>query len=254
MLVDKQQPAEAARVLREHIAKHPKAVTERKLLIRVLGAMGDLGAAKQEAARLAALLGPNAPEPWIELGHAHELSHRYEDALALYDRAGEVAPRDARGPSEAGIRAAHWGELEVAARRLEEALRRKPADARIWHVLGLVRVALGDLPGARNAYRAGLKANSRVLANRVGLATLALIAEDPAEALVQYDAIILARPRFADAQLGRSWALIKLGRFAEAEQALGRAAELKADPKALRAQQALLRRARAQRRPPVESN
>ena len=113
----------------------------------MLALSGDLGGARKEAERLSALLGPTSPVPWIELGHAHELQHKYDEALTLYDRAAEVAPRDPSGPGTGGLRAARWGEPELAEPRLEEALRRNPGDARLWHALGLVRVRLGNSRG-----------------------------------------------------------------------------------------------------------
>jgi hypothetical protein len=53
-----------------------------------------------------------------------------------------------------------------------------------------------------------------------------LVRRDASAALREYDAILAERPRFADAQLGRAWALAELGRFAEAERALTDAARL----------------------------
>jgi tetratricopeptide (TPR) repeat protein len=244
MLVSRGQPAEAARELKSYIAEHPPAIAERKLLIRVDGVTGDLGAAEREAVELGKLLGAASPVPWIELGHAQELAHHYDRALALYDRAADVAPRDPAGPREGGLRAAHWGELEAAEPRLEEALRRDPRDASVWHALGVVRIHLNDLDGAEKAYRSGLQADPRALENHVGLATVALLRRDPAGALVQYDAIIAARPRFADARLGRSLALIELGRFDEAERALDAAQRLGANPESVERQRRLLKHLR----------
>lgn len=244
MLVDRDEPAEAARELQSYIAEHPPAIAERRLLIRVDGVTGDLGAAEREATALGKLLGPGSPVPWIELGHAEELAHHYDRALALYDRAAAVAPRDPAGPREGGLRAARWGELEAAEPRLEEALRRNPRDATVWHALGVVRLHQHDLDGAEKAYRSGLQADPNALENRVGLATVALVRHDPAAALVQYDAIITARPRFADARLGRSLALIELGRFGEADRALDVAGRLGANPGSVARQRALLQRLR----------
>jgi Flp pilus assembly protein TadD len=78
------------------------------------------------------------------------------------------------------------------------------------------------------------------VADHVGLATLALLRGDAAAALVEYDAIVSARPKFADAQLGRSWALMKLGRLDDARRALDRAEELGASAPPLRAQRRAL--------------
>ncbi len=244
LLAEKGRYDEAAAVLRADIRKHPPAIEDRRMLVRVLALTGNLGAAEREAEQLGNVLGKASPVPWIEMGHAYELAHRYDDALAMYDRAAQVAPRDEAGPREGGLRAARWGEVELAEPRLVKALRRNPRDAEVWHALGLVRMRRGDSAGARQAYESGLKADPRALDNRVGLATLALKQHQPAAALVQYDAIIAARPRFADARLGRSLALLELGRLDEARQALDRAAELGADGAAVAAQRRLLRELR----------
>lgn len=245
MLVDKGQNDEAIRILRDHLEQYPKAVTERRLLIRILGATGDLDAAAREAEQLSRQLGAGDPRPLVEMGRVFELAHAYERALEMYDAAARVAPRDATGPREGGMRAARWGEVELAEPRLEEALRRAPSDARVWHALGVVRVKLGDFDGATRAYQAGLRADPKALENHIGLATLAVRADDPDAALRHYDAVIAARPRFADAYLGRSWALLRLGRLDEAEAALLQAARAGADARAQAAQRRLLTRLRA---------
>jgi Flp pilus assembly protein TadD len=244
LLVERGQTDEAVRMLREHLSRHPSDLIARRTLVRVLAVTGNLGAAETEARRLAAQLGASDPVPFIELGHAYEIAHRYEEAIQAYDRASAVAPRDPRGPGEGGLRAARWGELELALPRLEEALRRDPRDARLWHALGIVRLKLGDAAGASLAYRSGLQANPGALENRIGLATLALATDDPEAALAQYDAIIAARPRFADAHLGRSWALVILGRLDDAQAALDMGARLGANPRVVTRQRELVRRLR----------
>ena len=93
MLVDKGRSEEAARVLEAHLAKHPEAVPERRLLIRIDASMGQLGHAQEQAEALAKILGPSSPIPWVELGYALELSHRYDEALEQYDHAADAAPR-----------------------------------------------------------------------------------------------------------------------------------------------------------------
>jgi len=209
LLADTGRYADAAELLRRHLVEHPDSVPERRLLIRVLAATGRMDQAQAEVERLAELVGPADPRPWIELGHALELNHEYERALEMYDRAAAVSPRDPAGPLTGGLRAARWGEAELARPRLEEALRRDSSNARAWHALGLVRLHLGDADGARGAYDSGLQANPNSVENRIGLATVALRLEQLDEALRQYDAILEDRPRFADAHLGRYFVLIK---------------------------------------------
>ncbi len=240
LLVDHGKYADAQALLEKRLAAHPDDVPSRRLLIRVFGAEGDLGRAKQQAELLSARLGPKSPVPWVELGHALELSHRYDEALGLYDLAADAAPTDPLGPKTGGLRAARWGERELSRPRLEEALRRDSRDAEVWHALGLVCLGLGDLEAAERAYRSGLMADPRALENHVGLPTLAFMRERPSDALREYDAILAARPKHADALLGRSLALIELHRLDEAERALADAAALGADPAVVAKQRRLL--------------
>jgi tetratricopeptide (TPR) repeat protein len=240
MLVQKGRPAEAVQELEAYLQKQPNAVAERRLLIRVHASMGQMGRAQAQAQALAQVLGPTSPVPWVELGYALELSHRYDEALEQYDHAAEVAPRDPLGPLTAGLRAARWGEAELAEPRLVEALRRDTRNAEAWHALGLARARLGNVEGATLAYQSGLRADPGALQNRVGLATLAVLRGDATAALREYDALVAARPKFADAHLGRSWALLKLGRLDDAQHALDRAEELGASARPLGAQRRAL--------------
>jgi tetratricopeptide (TPR) repeat protein len=245
MLVDKGRSAEATSELEAYLRLHPQAVPERRLLIRIYASMGQMGLAEQQTQALARTLGPQSPVPWVELGYALELGHRYDEALEQYDHAAEAAPHDALGPLTGGLRAARWGEVELAEPRLVEALRRDPSNSEGWHALGLVRVRRGDLDGARSAYSSGLRADPRAVDQHVGLATIAVLRGNAAAALSEYDAIVSARPQFADAQLGRSWALLKLGRLDDAERALDRARDLGASPRPLGAQRRALAAARS---------
>lgn len=175
---------------------------------------------------------PNDPRAWIDLGHGYELQHRYDDALAAYDEAARVAPKDPRGPREGGLRCAKWGENEAARPRLEEAIRRGDDDPSTFHALGLVRLSLGDRKGAREAYLAGLKtprgdADATCV---LGLATLAVVESDAKEALRWYDELIKRRPNVPGAHLGRAWALATLGRFESADDAVQDAVSRGAEP------------------------
>src|SRR5258706_8193387 len=242
LLVDKGRADEASQLLTAYLQKHPNALAERRLLIRVEASRGQLGAAQTQVVLLEKRLGPHSPVPLVELGHALEMAHRYDEALAAYDRAAELSPRDPLGPLTGGLRAARWGELDLAEPRLREAVRRDPKDPAAWHALGLVQLSQGNAQGAEQAYRSGLLADPAALENRVGLATLALSRGDLSAALEQYDAIAARRPNLADAQLGRSFALLGLGRFDEARHALGEAERLGGDRRGIAAQRRELTR------------
>jgi tetratricopeptide (TPR) repeat protein len=245
LLAERGQTADAIELLEAHVREHPPALDERRLLIRLHGAMSNGAAASAHAERLAELMPASSPVPWLELGAACELSHRYDDALAAYDRAASVAPRDSSGPKRGGMRAARWGELELAEPRLSEAVRRDPSDGEAWHALGLVRTGLGQLDAARQAYTAGISADPDTLENRLGLATVALRLNEPAAALAQYDLLLEARPKFTAALLGKSWSQILMGDYGAAEATLAQAERLGADRGSIERQRVELR-ARAQ--------
>jgi tetratricopeptide (TPR) repeat protein len=196
------------------------------MLIRLLAFNADLNGARAEVSELERLLPQGDPLPWIELGHAFELVHRFEEALAAYDTAASVAPESPAGPREGGMRCARWGEVEEARPRLEEAVKRGANDADTWHALGLVRLHQKDYDAAEDAYRHGLAADPGASENLLGIATVAVIKDDAPAALAAYDALAARRPRFGAAELGRAWALAKLGRAEEARRALDRAEQL----------------------------
>jgi Flp pilus assembly protein TadD len=244
VLTDRGRYADARALIEKRLATHPEDQKARRLLVRVSGLEGDLGRARRAAEDLAAHSPPGSPEPWVELGYALELAHRYDEALALYDRASELAPRNPLGPKTGGMRAARWGERELARPRLEEALRRDSRDAEAWHALGLVCLGLGDHQSAEQAYRSGLMADPHALENRVGLATLAFAQSRPELALHEYEAILAERPKQTAAMLGRSLALIQMGRLDDAESALSEAAARGADRDVIRRQREHLARTR----------
>ncbi|HEY1960348.1 MAG TPA: tetratricopeptide repeat protein [Polyangiaceae bacterium] len=218
--------SEAEELLRHEIAEHPDDVPARKLMVRLLGFDGDLGAAAHQVEELRAHVAKGDPSPEIELGHAYELAHKFDEALAQYDKAAAIAPDSPKGPLEGGMRCARWNEPEAAEPRLEEAIRRGARDADTYHALGIVKLHLRDFDGAERAYREGLRVDPSHDENMLGLATVALMREDPAAALAAYDALVKKHPGYAAGELGRAWALAKLGRKNEARAALDRAESL----------------------------
>jgi tetratricopeptide (TPR) repeat protein len=239
-LVRQGRDDEAVDALRQRLSSHPDDVPARRLLIRLLGSIGDIVAARAEVEELARRVPHDDPAPYLELGHALELTHSYDEALQAYDEAAAVAPTSPDGPREGGMRSAHWGEIEEARPRLEEALRRGARDAETWHALGLVRLHLNDYEGAAQAYRSGAEADPKDASCWLGLASVGVAQGDAALALTAYDQVLARSPRFAAAELGRAWALTQLGRRDEAERALDLAQELGAPPAPLSKQRAAL--------------
>jgi tetratricopeptide (TPR) repeat protein len=225
-LTRQHRETEAIATLRADIAQHPDELEARKLLARLLAFTGDLPAARAELDALSKLLPPGDPTPWIELGHAYELAHRFEEALAAYDTAASVAPSSPAGPLEGGLRCARWGEVDEARPRLEEAVRRGAHDVETFHTLGLVCLHQKDYAAAEAAYRAGIAADQKDAACWIGLATVGVAEGDAPKALAAYDGVLARHPAYAPAALGRAWALLKLGRNDEAKRAIDLAAQL----------------------------
>jgi tetratricopeptide (TPR) repeat protein len=225
-LVRQHREADAVALLRARLHAAPDDLAARRLLVRVLAFAGDVAGARAEVAELFARMPDGSPTPYLELGHALELAHRYDEALDAYDAAAAAAPASPEGPREGGMRCAHWGEAEAARDRLEEAVRRGSRDAETWHTLGLVRLKLGDFDGAAGAYREGAAADPARADCWLGLATVAVARGDAQGALDAYDRLLARRPKFAPAELGRAWALAKLGRTDEARSAIDHAEEL----------------------------
>ncbi len=240
-LARQHREAEGISLLRGELAARPDDLDARRLLIRLLAVASDLPAAREEVRALASRLPSDDPSPWIELGHALELVHQFDEAMAAYQAAADAAPASPAGPREAGTRAARWGEWEQARVWLEEAVKRGAHGEELWHTLGLVRLNLHALGGAREAYARGAAEDPKSVDCWLGLATVALAAHDWTAALAAYDAVLQRRPGWGDGELGRAWALARLGRGEEAGRALDRAEEMGSDRAALAKQRALLR-------------
>jgi len=89
-----------------------------------------------------------------------------------------------------------------------------------------VRLHLRDFEGAADAYEKGLAADPKSTENLLGLASVAVVRGDPAAALAAYDRILQRKPSYAGAELGRAWALARLGRKDDAKRALDHAEQL----------------------------
>ena len=114
----------------------------------------------------------------------------------------------------------------------------------------VARAGLGATPtgsptwAGPEAYRAGAAADPKSAECWLGLATVGIVRGDAALALSSYDEVLARRPRFAPGELGRAWALARLGRTAEAERAIDRAEDLGAPAENVARQRASLRGAR----------
>lgn len=86
-----------------------------------------LGHASEAEARLRALLARQPhPQGWLLLGHALNAQRRFADAKAAYEAGGELAPRAAEFPYQAGLMADELHHYAEAAHCYQMALRLDP--------------------------------------------------------------------------------------------------------------------------------
>jgi tetratricopeptide (TPR) repeat protein len=217
---------EAIALLEERLTHSPDDLPARRMLVRLYGFAGDVNRARAQVDELKKRLPPGDPTADLELGHALELAHRFDEALEAYDQAARVAPNSPVGPREGGLRAARWGEGDVAVERLDEAVRRGARDFETYHALALARFATGDLEGSEDAYRKAIALQPDAPELYLGIASVALKREDHAAALDAYTKLRALRPNLAVAELGRAYSLARLGRGADAKAAIDRAEQL----------------------------
>lgn len=124
-----------------------------------------------------------------ELARDHEAARRhYQAAIAAAEAAG-VPAQVAHARRELAETLASWGELAAAEAELTLAVNAAPS-AELWHDLGIVRHARGDLAGAAGAL---LRAKAMAPADarpRIALAALYWKTRDHARARDEYRALL----------------------------------------------------------------
>ena len=84
---------EAARILEKSIEIYPCDVNLRAALVKSLEETGDYERSISEAEHIA-LLDPGSFKPWSIIGRAHGNCGNYDESLAAYDKALELASAD----------------------------------------------------------------------------------------------------------------------------------------------------------------
>ncbi|MBU8975047.1 tetratricopeptide repeat protein [Lysobacter sp. MMG2] len=142
-------------------------------LLDVSLALGDLhraqGNAKVATAHYHRALSDPALRTQAYLGLANVASAQGQnaEAMAFYERARELAPRDARVARERGYHLYISGDVEGAIASYREAIQYQPDDASLWSSLGGLYAVSGDPERASEAYESSLqiKPNYAALSN-----------------------------------------------------------------------------------------
>ncbi len=151
---------------------------------------------------------------------------RFDQALALADRALAMAP--ALPPAQAlrGAALFRLGRAEEALAALQRATAADPGDSQSWMLQGVLHAAAARVPQAMQANAAALDADAGNLTAAMNMGLL-LMREGPAEGAVEAFRHVTARdPNHAQAWHFEGMTLVRLGALPDAVVALERAVAL----------------------------
>ena len=204
--------------------EHALAVEERNPVAHMnfgyeLLRAGDVDAAIGHLER-ALELRPNYMNARIELGNALVRRGRLDDAMVHYTRAVERDPRSVQALTNVGHVLALEGRVDEAIPYHEQALRINQTYAVAHNNLGMALAEKGRTVEARAHFEEALRqepTNTEALNN---LGSMLIREGRPVEGLASIERAIELRSDFGPAHLNRAAALILLGRYAEAREAI----------------------------------
>jgi tetratricopeptide (TPR) repeat protein len=141
-------------------------------------------------------------------------------AIALLQRAVELAPDDPALRHRYGTALALGGDQAAARAEFETLARRWPGYEKGQYSLGLIKADAGDSKGALTAFRRAVDAAPTFLEARLQLAHLLRRTGNAAAALPEYSQILAVDPRVVEARFGRAMALVRRRQFADARMEL----------------------------------
>jgi tetratricopeptide (TPR) repeat protein len=165
------------------------------------------------------------PDDPALVGHLAMVLHAWEEwdsAAATYRLAQKLAPRDHRWWHLAGLLETRRGRHEEALHLFERAADLAPGELAVRLRVAEARLETGDLEGSERLFTELARHSSTVAAAEYGLGRAAMSRGDAAKALLHFDTAVAAYADFGAAHYGRAMALRRLGRTAEAAEALDR--------------------------------
>ncbi|HEY0554301.1 MAG TPA: tetratricopeptide repeat protein [Thermoanaerobaculia bacterium] len=141
-------------------------------------------------------------------------------ARICLENAVRLAPAELRWTYSLGALLQATGDFSAAEERFVRSLELRPGDPAILIRLGEVRLNLGHLAEARQAFEAALPASGAAAAAHFGLGRVALIGEDARAAAAHFEAALAAQPGAAEVRAPLAVAYRKLKRLDDARAAL----------------------------------
>lgn len=166
----------------------------------------------------------NSTDP-AAVGHLAIVLHaweQWEDAGAAYRAAQRLAPKDYRWWHLAGLLETRRGRHQEALPLYERAATLAPEQLPVRLRLGEARLETGDLEGSAPLFRELAREPASAAAAEYGLGRVAMARGDLQTALAHFEKAVTIFPDFGAAHYARALAYRRLGRNAEAEDALER--------------------------------
>ncbi|MSU48188.1 MAG: tetratricopeptide repeat protein [Opitutus sp.] len=148
-------------------------------------------------------------------------------ALAQFEQAIRLKPRDPKPHNSLGNALLELGRPAEAIPQFAEAVRLEPAYARGWHNYGLALFRHGGNAGAIARFNEALRLDPRHAPTHQALGTVFFQMDRPAEAIPHYERALQLDPTLADAHYNCGSAYLELGRLDEAIAHFSAAARLK---------------------------
>nr|WP_199315706.1 tetratricopeptide repeat protein [Nostoc sp. PCC 7120 = FACHB-418] len=93
----------------------------------------------------------------------------YNGAIAVYQQAARMEPRNARIHSGIGYLHAKQGNFQAALAAYRRAIAINPNNSDFFYAVGYIKGNMGDTPGAKEAYRRAIQLNRNNVSAYVGL-------------------------------------------------------------------------------------
>ncbi len=166
---------------------------------------------------------PGSPELAEAYGRHGQITALYKlDTIAriCLENAARLAPADLRWSYSLGALLQTTGDFPEAEAHLARALEIRPGDPAVLIRLGEVRLQLGHLDDARQAFEAALPAPGAAAAAHFGLGRVALLQGDARAAVGHFVSALSTQPGAAEIRSPLAIAYRKLGRLDDARAAL----------------------------------
>lgn len=165
-------------------------------------------------------------EDLLTRGKALQAQGKHAEALALFERAVQLAPSSFDAWFNRAYALDDLGDYEGAVAAWDRALRLDPNRAAAWSNMGIALLVLGRREEALAAYSRALTLDPDYPNAWSNMGTALGSLGRSEQALAAYDSALALDPTYREAWTGRGAALLSLGRYAESLAAYDRAIAL----------------------------